>query len=255
MMYLSHITTASNFVDSVCLRSSGPVDSIQDASVTSVVVMSTRVHIFLFTHMWVARRRNVQTESREFDIPMTPEKQEAEYWLGKYVENAVENSFRIRVDDITALAETPSNGIKKPDADGQDAANVIRPFDGAPKNTRAIRTHNHQRIYNVGKGNHAKGPVSPLVARLNKGTYQASDNHDLVGNDDSNDVVPRHSSRQHEVREKKRCGNDPVNVANVENLPGTRRGDLTVVVSDEFGLDRNLAQVRAHGEIGYSSHK
>lgn len=62
---------------------------------------------------------------------MAPKEQESEDWLGNQVENAVEDGFRVGMDDIATLGDSPSNRIEKPDKDGEDAACVVCPTDGA----------------------------------------------------------------------------------------------------------------------------
>jgi hypothetical protein len=60
-----------------------------------------------------------------------------------------------------------------------------------------------------------KAEESPLVATLDKGANESSNNHDLVDDDDPQERGPRHASGEQQVEQKKGRCNEPVNVSHV----------------------------------------
>ena len=63
------------------------------------------------------------------DVAVAEEEDGAEDWLGKDVEDTVEDSFRVWRNDIATLAETPSDRIHEPEEDGPETAGEIGCID------------------------------------------------------------------------------------------------------------------------------
>ena len=69
---------------------------------------------------------NMQTESGRIDVAVAPEQQSAKDGLGHDIKNAVKDGFRVWSDDVSALAQTPSDRIEEPQEDGPDTADGVR---------------------------------------------------------------------------------------------------------------------------------
>lgn len=95
--------------------------------------------------------------------------------------------------------------------------------------------------------------VCPLVPAHNQGTNKASNDHDLIDKKCPEDCWPRHASSEEEVQEQQRSRNEPINVADIE--------DLTVLATDNritawvFDLDRCEPEVGSHGEVSNAGYE
>ena len=72
---------------------------------------------------------NVEAQPGRVDVAVTPEEEAAKDGLGHDIQNPVEDSFRVRSDDVATLTETPGDGVEEPQEDGPHAADEIRPRD------------------------------------------------------------------------------------------------------------------------------
>ena len=191
----------------------------------------------------------METKISWTDVPVAPEQKSTEDRLGHHIENSIENSLGIRMDDVASLGNTPSNRVQEPQTDGQDTASQIDPVDSRTKSLGVLARHEHQDIHDVQEGNHAEGEETPLVARRDKRTNKTSSDHDLVHQDRDEKCRPRESRSQKQVQQQERCRDDPIDVANVEDLTGetisSARG------AEELDIDGCLAQVGSHGEVRY----
>jgi len=100
---------------------------------------------------------------------------------------------------------------------------------------------------------HSKGKVTPLVGSLDESTDETGNNHDLIGEDSDQDGWSWDTSSEEEIEKEEWCGDEPINVSDVEDLTSTGSKDLSAVWSDEFGLDRNLTKVGTHREVSDGS--
>ena len=102
--------------------------TVVDHSTCAVVACScrsetARLRLLMFAVAWVIL--DAEAEDSRVNIAVTHDQNGTEDWLGKEVENAVEDGFRVRRNDISSLAETPSNRIDKPEEDSPRAADLI----------------------------------------------------------------------------------------------------------------------------------
>lgn len=89
---------------------------------TSAVVASNAVVMVTISYMFLAsccsssfrRIVNVETESTEINVTMSPEQESTEYRLGEDVENTIEDSLRVRWNHVSTFRHAPSNGVKEP---------------------------------------------------------------------------------------------------------------------------------------------
>ncbi|CAG9999272.1 unnamed protein product [Clonostachys byssicola] len=174
---------------------------------------------------------------------MAPEKKEREDDLGEEVQNAVEDGLGVWVDDIAAFGATEGDGVQKKGGDEDNARDVVGGSDGSPDIVRTTTSNDEYR-----ERSNTKGPESPFVGGLSKCTKQVADDHGLVNQYDSQQSRPGDACRKEECREKERRGDEPVDVASIEDLSST--GSHHLASPDELDLNGNLSQVRAHGEVG-----
>ena len=116
-------------------------------------------------------------------------------------------------------------------------------------------TNKDKRVEDVEEGEHAEGPVAPLVGRLGEGANETSDDHDLIGQNGDENGGSRDASGQEEVEQEKRGGDKPVEIAYVEDLASTSSGDVDTVGAGELDLNRDLTEASAHTEVGNGSNQ
>lgn len=98
-----------------------------------------------------------------------------------------------------------------------------------------------------------KDKVWPLVDALDESTNQTSDNHDFVDENNPENGRPWHTSSEQQVHEQKWCGDEPINVAGIEDGAVGATNDGVVAV--ELDTNGGEAKVGTHGEVGNGSNK
>lgn len=107
------------------------------------------------------------------------------------------------------------------------------------------------RHTDVEKSSTSEGEVTPLVGRVDKGTDETADDHDLVNEHDPKNGRSRETSGEKEIQEQKRCSDDPVDVTDVEDLT-VETSDLWVG-ADKLDSNGSPAKVTGHAEVGDGS--
>ena len=133
---------------------------------------------------------------------MAPEEESAEDGLGENVKDTVEDSFRVRCDDVATLAHAPRNGIDAPKTDDPDSAHGVELINICAECGSVAATVEDNRAGNDEEGNDAKDEKSPFVGAVNQGTDQTSDNHDLIDQDCDANSRPWKASGQEKVEEQ-----------------------------------------------------
>jgi hypothetical protein len=67
----------------------------------------------------------VEADLNWVDVAVAEEENGTKDWLGKEVEDTVEDGFRVWRNDIAALAEAPSDRVDEPEEDGPETAGEI----------------------------------------------------------------------------------------------------------------------------------
>jgi hypothetical protein len=142
---------------------------------------------------------DVKTKNNWVDVAVTPEEQETEDWLGKDIENAVESSLRIGVDDVTTLRKTPGNWVQEPQEDGPDTAEQECTVYISAENKSVLASNPDDVPCNTEKGDHAKNIVSPLVRRYNESTNKTGNNHDLIEKQSEQNCWPWETFSEEEI--------------------------------------------------------
>lgn len=90
---------------------------------TILLAISLTTHISLLIRGWNLRSiADNQSQTLRINVPVTPDESKREYRLRHEIEAAVEHGFIVRRNDISTLAQAPSDGIEKPDEQCQDTA-------------------------------------------------------------------------------------------------------------------------------------
>lgn len=103
-------------------------------------------------------------------------------------------------------------------------------------------------INDINQGSAAEGEVSPLVRTLDKSANKTGNDHDPVDEDNKEESRPWHGGSQQKIHEKERGGDEPINVADIEDLTVPAGNDR--LASNELDIDGSPAQVGSHGEVG-----
>jgi len=194
---------------------------------------------------------DVETKTGRVDATVAPDEKSTEDRLGDQVEDTVEDSFRIGGDNIATLADTPGDRVEDPEKSGERAAHGEAAADILAENIGVTATFPDENPDNVKESNAAEDEVTPLVRAANEGTDETSNDHDFVNENDEEKSGPGDGSSQHQVEEKQRGGDEPINVADIEDLT-VHTANLRHVGSGELDIDRGPAEVGSHGEVGNS---
>lgn len=85
-------------------------------------VCSTVAELFPDRRISLVIVTDVKTQTSRVDTAVTPDKESTKHWLGKQVEDTVEDGFRVRGNNVTALTYTPGNWIENPKEGGKRTA-------------------------------------------------------------------------------------------------------------------------------------
>lgn len=187
------------------------------------------------------------------DVLVAKDKHKAKDRLSDDIENTVEDGLGVRVNDVATLGHTPGDGVEEPDKKGHESAHVEDTANIWAQSLGVRAGDQSQDVDNVEEGEHAEGPVTPLVGCAGKSTNQTGDDHDLISDDSDENGGPWDTGGQEEVEEQERRGDEPVDVANVEDLASavdTSAVDLGRGGTTELDNNRGLTEVRAHREVG-----
>ena len=98
------------------------------------------------------------------NIPVTPKEESTEYRLRHDVQNTVEDSFRVRRNNVTALRESPGNRVQKPEEDSPDTADQVYLGDIWANGSSMLARGPGDSPGDPEEGNAAEGEVTPLIA-------------------------------------------------------------------------------------------
>jgi len=195
---------------------------------------------------------DVETEASRVDVTVTENEESTEDRLGDQIEDTIEDSLRIRRDDIATLTDTPGDRVQDPKEGGERAAHGEAAADILTENVGVTAALPDKDPDNVEESSAAEGKVAPLVRATDESTDETSDNHDFIDENDKEDSGPGKSGSQHQVKKKERSGDEPIDVADIEDFT-VDTANLSHVGSAELNIDRGPAEVGSHREVGDSS--
>ena len=94
---------------------------------------------------------------------MTPEKESTEDRLSHDVQNTVEDGFRIRRDNVTALGKSPGDWVQEPEEDSPDTTDQVYFRDIWANGSGVLARGPGDGPGDPEEGNAAEGEVTPLV--------------------------------------------------------------------------------------------
>lgn len=103
------------------------------------------------------------TKTGWLDIPVTPEQKSTEDRLSHDVQNTVEDSFRIRRDNVTALGKSPGDRVQEPEEDSPDTADQVYFRDVWANGSGVLARRPCDCPSDPEEGNAAEGEVTPLI--------------------------------------------------------------------------------------------
>ena len=145
---------------------------------------------------------DVETEIGGGDAAVSEQQDGAEDRLGEDVEDTIKDGLAVRGDDVSALSQTPGDGVQEPQEDGEDTAAEERPADLRAESGSVSAGDEDQDIHDVEEGEASKDEVSPLVAGVGEGSNEAGDDHHFVDQDSDHDRWPWHASGQEQIGEQ-----------------------------------------------------
>lgn len=98
------------------------------------------------------------------NIPVTPQEESTEYRLSHDIQNTIEDSFRIRRNNVTALRKPPGDRVQEPEEDSPDTANQVYFGDIWANGGSVLARGPGDSPGDPEEGNAAEGEVTPLVA-------------------------------------------------------------------------------------------
>jgi hypothetical protein len=187
------------------------------------------------------------------DVPVSPDEESTEARLGQEIENTVEDGLRVGRDDVATLANSPRNRVQDPQESGERSAVEEGLLNITSVGAGMGARFPNQLVHDINERKTTEREVSPLVPGLDKSSNKTGDNHNLIDNDGPENSGPWHTSGKKEIGEKKRSGNEPVDIADVvDRTVVSTNNRVVAVVLDSNGCE---TEVRAHGEVGDSGNE
>ncbi len=113
---------------------------------------------------YIERVRVLTAKTGRLDIPVAPKEESTEYRLSHDVQNTVEDGFRIRRNNITALRKSPGDRVEKPEEDSPDTANQVYFRDIWANGSSVLARGPGDSPGDPEEGNATEGEVTPLIA-------------------------------------------------------------------------------------------
>lgn len=153
------------------------------------------------------RDKNVTLIGSGKEQPSTPDR------LGDHIEDGKEEDLFVRVELGGTLAKSESNGVEGPDDNESKRDLVVETADLGAAEESGGSARSDELEENPSQGDAREGEETPLagLGRVNT-SNDTSDNHDLVGKDEDDDLSNGQASKESKVEKKERGGQSPVEV-------------------------------------------
>merc|ERR1719247_2353118 len=162
---------------------------------------------------------------------------EAEDGLGENVEGGVREGLLVGGKAVVALGHEPNNGVGDPGDDSEVGDLVVSGAGGGGAGALA----GVELLEDREEHEHAKAPEVVLLLALEESTDETGNNHEDVNANHEVLGVGGGASKAEEVEELEGGGEEPVNVAAVEELAAIEGTDVDAVAG-------------GHGEVGEGSN-
>lgn len=190
---------------------------------------------------------DVEAKTGRIDVSVTKDQKTTKDWLGEEIEDTIEDSLRVGRNDVATFAKTPSNRVEDPEESGEGTTHEKGACNIGTKCRCVATGFPDEDVDNIEKSNATESEVAPLVGALDEGTYKASYDHNFIDKNDEKGSRPWHASSQEEIHQKKRSSDEPINVADVEDLAVDTTNNR--IASLELDVDGSPAKVGGHGKV------
>lgn len=188
-----------------------------------------------------------QSKARRINIAVSEEQQDAESNLGSKIQNAVEDGLRVRSNHVASLADAPGNGVQEEDEEQPGTRETMCTGNIAADGSSVQTRRERPSVQDVAPDDNANGEVAPLVSGWDESTKEAAKDSGPRDDNIKCDMCPWQTRGEEELSEQKRCGDEPVNIARVEDLSQSA-GNLWMV-AHKFDRNRHETKVRSLREI------
>lgn len=172
------------------------------ASDSSTVIVTSSRAVLLIVGDRVIVVADVEAETCWVDVAMSDEEHDTKDWLGKDVEDTVEYSLGVWSNNIATLRYSPGDWVDEPQEHGEDAADKVGTGDIGTDGGCMLASDPADIPGNTEESDHGEDEVAPLVGRSNKGTDQASNDHDLIQEKGVEDGWPRESRSEQKIQKE-----------------------------------------------------
>ena len=147
---------------------------------------------------------------------MTPDEEGCKPRLGKYIENAIEDSLTITGNDVSTFTQTPRNWGEEPQQDGLDTADEIGSRNVTSEDLIICTTLEDHNPGHKEEGSTTECIETPFIGRFDQRTHQTSHNHDFIDQDGIDDVGK--GRPQVSNRSRSKSGQDRLLTAHEEEI-------------------------------------
>lgn len=225
---------------------------VEHTSLTSLAVLNTAEVVDSRGVLLPVRElAGLEVERGVAALAKSEEVDKSEAGLGKEVKNTIEDHLTIGRDNVTAVCETPSDGVKGPEEGEHTGGDEVSLLElGAEVGSR-LETGTVDDPEDVEHGNATHCVVTPLVVRDDEGTNETGDDHNKVEEDGDEDGGEGKTGNEEDFEKKEGSGDGPVDVTSVPDLTGGVKAvdEVTVVVA-ELDTDGGGTKVGSEREVG-----
>lgn len=212
--------------------------------------------------LFIGRKRRVRLGSKDtvletsdtsllkVDLGRNPKEVSVENDEEADIEDTVEGGFRIELDNITTLRQTPSDRVEKQEQDstGGNSNRVLRNQQVIVISSLSVVEQ--QAVADNEKADNTKGKVTPLVSRVNQTTNQERNNSGFLGNNSEQGIRPWQANESSKVNKEGRESKEVSDPSGVKDLAETGEdcfsagGDMV-----KLGLNISPTQIRSLGKV------
>jgi len=143
---------------------------------------------------------DAETKGSWVDVAVAPDEESTEDRLGQEIQDTVEDSLRVRGNDVSTLRKSPGDWVDEPEEDGPGSADEVGAVNFATDGSGVSAADEDDVVGNEEESGTAEGEVSPLVAGGDEGTNETGDDHDFVQEDSVEDGGPWETSSEKNVQ-------------------------------------------------------
>lgn len=140
-------------------------------------------------------------------------------WLGDDVQDGKGENFSVSGPLAGSLGEGPNDGVESPNNDESEGDLVVEGADlgGSDKGVRSSRSD--EGVVDVEESSKGEGKEAPSEVEVwVNGSDESGDDHDDISEDDDDDFSDGQTSKEGQVEQEQRSGDEPVDVSGHQEL-------------------------------------